>query len=130
MLTLVSCMCPNLDSFYQGLAARLSERLERDVRFVGDRAWGGRLEMLRTGGASLGSVCGLQYVNEVDSGRAGLVPLAAPAPAGERYGGRPVYFTEMLVAAGSGLSSFESLAGARWAYNEPTSHSGFGVVGY
>lgn len=129
MLTLLSCMSPNSFPFYGGLARYLSGCLGQDVRWLAPD-WRAGLEMIRTGEASLAAICGLQYVMEVDDCQTPLVPLAAPVPEGERYNGKPVYFTEVIVPADSRYRSFEDLAGARWAFNEPTSHSGFGAMAY
>jgi len=56
------------------------------------------------------------------------VPVAAPVLAGPRYAGRPIYFSDVVTRAGSDVRSFADLRGRRWAYNEPRSHSGVGVV--
>jgi len=55
-------------------------------------------------------------------------PLAAPVLAGDRYGGRPVYFSDVIVARDSRFQSFADLRGASWAFNEPDSHSGYLVT--
>jgi phosphonate transport system substrate-binding protein len=57
-----------------------------------------------------------------------VAPVAAPILEGDRYRGRPIYFSDVIVAADSPFRSFEDLRGASWAFNEPDSQSGFGVV--
>jgi phosphonate transport system substrate-binding protein len=57
-------------------------------------------------------------------------PLAAPVLAGERYGGRPVYFSDVIVRCDSPITCLEELEGCSWAYNEPASHSGYTVTLY
>lgn len=47
---------------------------------------------------------------------------------GARYQGRPVYYSEIVVAADSDLHSIGDLRGARWVYNEPRSHSGYNAA--
>jgi len=54
--------------------------------------------------------------------------LAAPVVRGERYEGRPIYFSDVIVAAESRFQSFADLRGASWAYNDRISHSGYGVT--
>src|SRR5262249_3740996 len=54
--------------------------------------------------------------------------LAAPVLRGARYGGRPVYYSDVIVRRGSRFRSFADPRGARWGYNEPNSHPGVGVV--
>jgi phosphonate transport system substrate-binding protein len=61
---------------------------------------------------------------------AAFEPIAAPVLQGERYGGRPIYFSDVIVRRDSPLTSFAGLRGASWAYNEPSSHSGYGITRY
>ncbi len=49
---------------------------------------------------------------------------------GRRYGGRPIYFSDVVVRRDWPANSFEALAGARFAVSERTSHSGYGIVRY
>ncbi len=58
------------------------------------------------------------------------IPVAAPVLQGERYGGRPIYFSDVIVRRGSPYRSFLDLRGASWAYNEPLSQSGYGITRY
>ena len=54
--------------------------------------------------------------------------LAAPVMADARYAQRPVYYSDVVVQRTSPFRTCADLRGARWAYNEPDSHSGCGVV--
>ena len=54
--------------------------------------------------------------------------IAAPVLRGRRYGGRPVYFSDVVVRADRPWQRLEDLDGRRWAFNEPYSHSGFIVA--
>jgi phosphonate transport system substrate-binding protein len=56
--------------------------------------------------------------------------VAAPVLEGERYGGRPIYFSDVIVHRDSPFRSFLDLRGRSWAYNEPLSHSGYGITRY
>jgi phosphonate transport system substrate-binding protein len=47
-----------------------------------------------------------------------------------RYRLEPVYFSDVVVPAEHPARKFEDLAGCRFAFNERTSHSGYGVVRY
>jgi len=49
---------------------------------------------------------------------------------GDRYGGRPIYFSDVIVHRDSAFRSFADLRGRSWAYNEPLSHSGYGITRY
>jgi phosphonate transport system substrate-binding protein len=55
-------------------------------------------------------------------------PICAPVLLGERYRDRPIYFSDVIVRRGLDAASFADLRGASFAYNEPSSHSGYGVV--
>lgn len=74
----------------------------------------------------LAFVCGLPYLRLADR----VTPIVAPVPSGERYEGRPIYFSDVIVRSGSEHLSFADLAAASWCYNDADSHSGYGVVLY
>jgi phosphonate transport system substrate-binding protein len=75
-------------------------------------------------------VCSLPYVTFERQGLDLAVPVAAPVLQGKRYGGRPVYFSDVIVRKDSPFRSFLDLRGQSWAYNEPLSHSGYGITRY
>src|SRR5918993_2484967 len=57
-------------------------------------------------------------------------PTAAPVLAGDRYAGRPIYYSDVIVRHDSPISCLEELRGRSWAYNEPASLSGHTVILY
>lgn len=75
-------------------------------------------------------VCSLPYVTWERRGLDLAVPVAAPVLQGERYEGRPIYFSDVIVHRDSPLRSFLDLRGRSWAYNETLSHSGYGITRY
>ena len=75
-------------------------------------------------------VCSLPYVAFERRGLDLAVPVAAPVLKGARYGGRPIYFSDVIVHRDSPFRSFLDLRGRSWAYNEPLSHSGYGITRY
>jgi phosphonate transport system substrate-binding protein len=76
-------------------------------------------------------MCGLQYVYAVERGeKPGIDLLAAPVMSGHRYANTPVYFSDVVVRTDSAARSLKDLRGARWAYNEPTSQSGYNITRY
>jgi phosphonate transport system substrate-binding protein len=124
-----SLAADNASAFYANLAAYLSRALDRPVHLDEEPAWEVREQRLIRGQAHVGLVCGLQYVRSRDRGdEPGLELLAAPVMRGRRYGLQPVYFSDVIVSAGYSARTFEDLSGARFAFNERTSHSGYGVV--
>jgi phosphonate transport system substrate-binding protein len=80
--------------------------------------------------ADVAFVCGLAYIELCGPGRLPHAPVAAPVLAGPRSGGLPVYFSDVVVRRDSPFRTFADLRGASWCYNEPLSHSGYGVTRY
>ncbi len=123
-LRLTSCMAPTMDPMVAALAECLSSQLELRIEPLLDRNWRIRDAMVRRGEVDLFWICGLPYVWMADGGDP-VELLAAPVMSGARYGGEPVYFSDIVVAESSVIRSSEHLKGTRWAYNEPGSHSGY-----
>ena len=73
-------------------------------------------------------VCSIPFLLLEASGAIQMEVVAAPILRGQRYAGRPVYFSDVVVRASSPVDDFGDLRGLRWAFNEPFSHSGFMVV--
>jgi phosphonate transport system substrate-binding protein len=69
-------------------------------------------------------------VLEVDQSADDIELLVAPVMQGVRYQNRPIYFSDVVVHRNSQFQTFADLRGASWAYNEPSSHSGYNVVRY
>ena len=114
-------MAPHLYWFYEFVADSLGRRLDRPVELVE----GSSYDQLDTG-FDVAFVCGLAYVIW---GRA-MEPVAAPVLAGDRYAAKPIYFSEVIVRRDSGIRSFADRRGRSWAYNEPFSQSGYGIMRY
>jgi len=119
-LTVVSLMSDNHQPFFQGVAEYLEQCAGIRMAFVTDRLWKDRERMLDRGQAQIAFICGLLYAWRADQ----LDLLAAPVMRAARYGDQPVYFSDVVVRSDSAFTSFDSLRGAMWAYNEPDSWSG------
>jgi len=119
-ITLVSLMAENARPIYQGIADYLSRRIGVRAALVAGMPWQEQERMLDAGRAEVGFICGLLYVQKCDR----VELLAAPVMRGERYGGRPVYFSDVVVRHDSHFQSFDDLRGAALAYNDPSSFSG------
>jgi phosphonate transport system substrate-binding protein len=125
-LRFATFLAPNMLPVYRCLADRLAQHLGRPVQLT----VGTSFEQFQRGDADFGVICGLPYVWLAARNPDPVEPLAAPVLAGERYAGRPVYYSDVVVRRDSAISSLEDLRGCSWAYNEPASHSGHTVTLY
>jgi phosphonate transport system substrate-binding protein len=123
-LRFASYLAPNLYPVYEFVSRYVGEQLDLTTGLV----VGSRYDEL-PGLADVVFLCGLAYV-EINRDGPVLEALAAPVLQGGRYGGRPVYFSDVIVRRDSPWQSFADLRGRSWAYNEPLSHSGYGAPRY
>ncbi len=130
LLHVTSCQAPNADPYVAAVAAYLAETLGRPITFVNQIPWEERDQLLDAGRLEIGWICGWPYVRKMRREPPNLELLAAPVPAGERYGGRPIYFSDVVVRRDSPYQTFADLRGAAWGYNEPGSQSGYNVARY
>jgi phosphonate transport system substrate-binding protein len=129
-LTISSCMAPNMEFVCVEVGRYLSERLSIPVESVLDIPWQERERRLDAGQIDLCWICGLPYVWKADRKPSQVEVLVAPVMSGSRYGGLPVYYSDVIVHRDSPYRKLDDLRGASWAYNEPRSHSGYGLVRY
>jgi phosphonate transport system substrate-binding protein len=125
-LRFATFLAPNMLPVYRLLAGRIGDRLGRPVELL----VGTSFAQFERGEADLGVICGLPYVWLAARRPPPVEPLAAPVLTGDRYGGRPVYYSDVIVGRDSPIGSLEELRGCSWAYNEPASHSGHTVTLY
>lgn len=128
VLKLASCMAENAEAFCQNVAVYIHNRLGIETGYVNDVPWQERERLFDEGEIQILWLCGLPYIHKADLRESEMELLAVPVPAGPRYCGQPVYFSDVIVREESPLLRFEELRGAVWAYNEPRSHSGYNVV--
>ena len=121
-------MAGNMDFIGQMLAPYLAQKLSLPAGFVGDIAWQERERRFDLGAIQIVWICGLPYIQKAADPAAQITLLAAPVMAGARYGGRPVYFSDIVVHRRSPYRRFGDLRGATWSYNEPNSHSGYTTI--
>jgi phosphonate transport system substrate-binding protein len=125
-LRFATFLAPNMVPVYRFLADRIGDRLGRPVELVVGRSF----DQFESGEADLGVICGLPYVWLADRQPPPVEPLAAPVLGGDRYGGRPIYYSDVIIRQDSPITRLEELRGCSWAYNEPASHSGHTVTLY
>ena len=125
-LRLATFLAPNMLPVYRFLADRIGQRLGRPVQLV----VGSSFDQFEQGEADFGVICGLPYVWLADRRPPPVEPLAAPVLAGDRYAGRPIYYSDVIVHRDSPITRLDELRGCSWAYNEPASHSGHTITLY
>jgi phosphonate transport system substrate-binding protein len=119
-------LAPNILPVYEAVAVEVGRRLGLETELVVETEY----EACARDEDDVCFVCSLPYVQFEREGTSPAVPVAAPVLRGERYGGRPIYFSDVIVHADSPFRSFLDLRGHSWAYNEPLSHSGYGITRY
>ncbi len=123
MLRLLSYLSPSIPhAFYELLAREIGAVVEFEESISGPLP--GDDEPFGRGAADVGFVCSpsLRFINATER-VVDLLPL--PVPLDLRAGGRPVYFADVVVRAGSPVRTFDDLRGGRWAYNDRNSKSGW-----
>ncbi|BCX05106.1 MAG: hypothetical protein KatS3mg053_3044 [Candidatus Roseilinea sp.] len=129
-LTFTTCQAAIAEPMCADVVRHLAGQLNIETRFVVDIAWEMRERLLYAGEIDAGWICGAPYVRATNGPDASVELLAAPVFAAPRYQDRPIYFSDVIVRRDSAYGSFADLRGARWAYNNHGSHSGYEVVRY
>lgn len=124
LLRVASHLAPGVMPLYVFLAEHLAERLGRTAEFTVATSY----ERCAEDVDDVCFVCSVPYLLFAATGRIEMEAVAAPVLLGDRYAGRPIYFSDVVVRRDSRYGTFDDLRGAVWGYNEPFSHSGYLVV--
>lgn len=73
-------------------------------------------------------ICGLPFIRHHRVASNQLKAIAAPVMQARRYQNRPIYFSDLIVAANSSFKSLDDLADKTWCYNDPGSNSGYNLL--
>jgi len=119
-------LAPNIMPVYEAVTEEVGRRLRIPTRLVVETSY----ESCKRDENEVCFVCSLPYVMFEREGISPAEPVAAPVLIGERYGSLPVYFSDVIVHRDSAFRSFADLRGRSWAFNEPLSHSGYGITRY
>jgi phosphonate transport system substrate-binding protein len=119
-------LAPNIMPVYEAVTEEVGRRLGIKTELVVETDY----EACAQDQNEVCFVCSLPYVEFERQGISPAVPIAAPVLEGDRYGGKPIYFSDVIVHGDSPFRSFLDLRGHSWAYNEPLSHSGYGITRY
>jgi phosphonate transport system substrate-binding protein len=117
-------LAPNMLRVYQGIAEAVGEALGMTTELVVETDY----ENCQKDINDVCFVCSLPYVMFERQGISPAEPIAAPVLQGERYGGKPIYYSDVIVHRDSDAKSFLDLRGRSWSFNEPLSQSGYGIT--
>jgi len=117
-------LAPNILPVYEAITKEVGRRLRIETELVVETSY----ESCQKDENEVCFVCSLPYVTFERLGISPTVPVAAPVLIGSRYCGQPVYYSDVIVHQDSPFQSFLDLWGQSWAYNEPLSHSGYGIL--
>jgi phosphonate transport system substrate-binding protein len=119
-------LAPNILPVYEVVTEEIGRRLGVPTELIVETDY----ESCKRDENDVCFVCSLPYVMFEREGISPAEPVAASVLQGERYAHRPIYFSDVIAHRGSPFRSFEELRGRSWAYNEPLSHSGYGITRY
>jgi phosphonate transport system substrate-binding protein len=119
-------LAPNMLRVYQAIADAVGEALGMSTELIVETDY----ENCQKDVNDVCFVCSLPYVMFERQGISPAEPIAAPVLQGERYGGKPVYYSDVIVHRDSDAGSFLDLRGRSWSFNEPLSQSGYGITRY
>ena len=128
MVRVASFLADTARPIYERIAAYLAAHLESPVEFLPGVPWEERHRRLDAGEIDLAFICGLPYTRKYDRADRPIELLCAPVMAASRYGGQPIYFTDVVVRRDHPARSFTDLRGRSWAYSDEGSHSGYNVM--
>ena len=125
-LTLITYLSPSIPAgLYRLIADHVSESCDLDTALTFEERISGPLrgddDPFVDARADVGFLCApsFRYLQpNVD-----LLPV--PVPLDSRAGGKPVYFSDVIVPVSSTATSLAGLRGRRWAYNDRNSKSGW-----
>jgi phosphonate transport system substrate-binding protein len=125
-LRALTFLAPNMFPVYQFMIRHLGSSLGCEIELEVGYDYDKVLD------SDLAFICGLPYVLYTSPY---LVPsrieaLVAPVLQSDRFQNQPIYYSDVIVHRDSQFNSFKSLRGCSWAYNEPLSQSGYGIIRY
>jgi phosphonate transport system substrate-binding protein len=123
-LRFATFLSPGMYPVYQFISRHIGRRLGVATQLTVGQSYD------ELAGADVSFLCGLAYIELCGPGQLPLTPVAAPVLSGPRAGGRPIYFSDVIVRRDSPFRTFADLRGASWSFNECLSHSGYGITRY
>lgn len=125
VIRFASFLGDNAFEFYQQVVAYLGQKTGLPTELVSGLSPVEQEALVQREEIQVVFTCGLPYVRKADHHPPLLQLMAAPVMADERYQGRPIYFSEVIVPADAPYQKFADLRGTTFAYNEVHSLSGY-----
>src|ERR687892_995523 len=94
-LRVASHLAPGVEPLYEFLAGYMAERIGRRPEFAVAESY----ERCAQDTDDVCFVCSIPYLLFADAGRIDMEVVAAPVLRGDRYGGRPLYSSDVIVAS-------------------------------
>ena len=123
-LRIATFLAPNMLPVYEFVVDAIGRELACGAELVVGASFDG----FGNGEIDAGFICGLPYVQLARQTPSPVQLLAAPVIRGDRYAGRPIYFSDVIVQRDSPVRTFADLRGRPWAYNDPDSHTGYNLT--
>jgi ABC-type phosphate/phosphonate transport system substrate-binding protein len=130
LLRLITYLAPSIPAaLFRAVAEHLESTCGVAVALQFDERISGPLQgdsdPFADGTADVGFICApsVRWMHSKDANEIELLPSLVPSD--PRAEGRPVYFADVVVRADSRFQTFDDLRGARWAYNDRNSRSGW-----
>jgi phosphonate transport system substrate-binding protein len=130
VLRFSSCQAGIAEPFCAELVDFISAESGLPCEFVNAISWQERERLLLRGEIHVCWICGLAYIRERNRANRVVDLLVGPVWRHSRYFAKPVYYSDVIVRSDTSFYAFEDLRGHTWAYNEPSSHSGFNIMQY
>ncbi|MBI3979425.1 MAG: PhnD/SsuA/transferrin family substrate-binding protein [Chloroflexi bacterium] len=127
MITAASFLAENAHPVFEAITGFVGRQMGRPAQLLADVGLEERHRRLDAGEIQVAFICGWPYVQKHDRPDRPVELLAAPVMQSDRYQGRPIYFTDVVVHRESPFRSFADLRNRSWAYNDVGSHSGYNV---
>ncbi len=124
-LRLTSCQARNTFPLIKELGPYLESRLDVQTEYEHDAPWQDRARWLYEGKLQVGWICSKPYALQINQEPRPLNGIAVPIMKGDIYQGEPVYYSYLVVPSDHPAASISDLAGAKVAFNEPGSQSGY-----
>jgi phosphonate transport system substrate-binding protein len=123
-LRIATFLAPNMIPVYEFIV----DTFDRELGAGAELVLGESFNQFANGEIDAGFICGLPYVQLTERAPAPVELLAAPVIRGDRYAGRPIYFSDVIVHRESPVRAFADLHDRSWAYNDLDSHSGYNLT--